>query len=554
MPAVPGAQAASLPDVETPRYLAAVRAPSGLVPPQGARPVVVAIVDDGVRLTHRALAASIWTNPREVPGNRVDDDGNGFVDDVHGWDVSDGDSGVAPPEDRLDEYGHGTHLAGIVARIARQAYGDRAPDLVRILPVKALADDADRAYLRDGYEGIRYAVAAGADVVLCAWSVGHISPREEAVLREAGARGVLVVASAGNFAGAREQFPAAHESVLAVAALDGDGRKADRSNHGGFVDLSAPGVDVPSAGARSDVDTVRRDGTSPAAAMVAAAAALVRVQHPSHATEQVIACLKSSAETVDALNPRLVAQLGAGMLDAGAAVECRLLAEGAEPRGPLRNPQGYLHHPGGGRPAAWTVRPEGRFRGLRFRLRPLGGALGGALRFYTEDPSTGARLVARHALGDLPESVFVAGTIGHVVFDPEAAGAGSEWLLEYRAEPIDFSRIYCSGTRRLDTEGEIADGSGPEPYAANSDCKWLITAPEGKVVHFAFSEFDTEARVDQVLFFDGAGTHERVMARFSGSSLPPELTTWRNQVLVWFVTDGEREGQGWRATYRFRDP
>ena len=126
--------------------------------------------------------------------------------------------------------------------------------------------------------------------------------------------------------------------------------------------------------------------------------------------------------------------------------------------------------------------------------------------------------------------------------------------LDSMAEPIDFSRLYCSGTRRLDAEGEIADGSGPEPYSANSDCKWLITAPEGKVVHFEFGEFDTEARVDQVLFFDGAGTHERIMAAFSGPALPPELTTWRNRVLVWFVTDGEREGQGWRATVRFRDP
>jgi hypothetical protein len=515
--------------------------------------VVVAVVDDGVRLTHRALAASIWTNPREVPANRIDDDGNGLVDDVHGWDVSDGDSGVAPPEDRLDEYGHGTHLAGIVARIAREAYGDRGPDLVRILPVKALADDADRAYVKDGYEGIRYAVDAGADVVLCAWSVGHVSPREEAVLREARERGVLVVASAGNFAGAPEQFPAAHESVLAVAALDGDGRKAERSNHGAFVDLSAPGVDVLSAGARSDSDTGRRDGTSPAAAMVAAAAALVRVQHPSYGTEQLTACLKSSAEGVDALNPRLVAQLGAGALDVGAAVECRLLEARDETPGPLRNPQGYLRPPGGGRPAAWTIKPEGRVRGLRFQLRSAGGTLGGALRFYAEGPS-GARLVARHALAELTESVFVAGTVGHVVFDPAGAGAGSQWLVEFRAEPIDFSRLYCSGTRRLDAEGEIADGSGREPYSANSDCKWLITAPEGKVVHFEFSEFDTEARVDQVIFFDGAGTHERIMAAFSGPAVPPELTTWRNQVLVWFVTDGEREGQGWRATYRFRDP
>lgn len=76
------------------------------------------------------------------------------VDDVRGWDVSDSDSNASPPKDRLKEFHHGTHLAGVITRIARAAYGDSAPDHIRIMPVKALADKASRTYIKDGYKGI----------------------------------------------------------------------------------------------------------------------------------------------------------------------------------------------------------------------------------------------------------------------------------------------------------------------------------------------------------------------------------------------------------------
>jgi hypothetical protein len=516
---------------------------------------VVAIVDDGIRLSHRALSALIWKNPREVPGNYVDDDGNGHVDDVHGWDVSDADPIVTPPDQRLNEYDHGTHLAGVVTRLARAAYGESAPSLIRIMPVKALADDADRTYVKDGYAGIRYATRAGADIVVCAWGVGHISPSESAILREAREGGVLVVASAGNFPEGRDQFPAADESVLAVAALDHEKRKAQRSNYGAFVDLSAPGTDILSAGTRSDTDHQRKDGSSPSAAMVAAAAAIVMVQHPSYSRDRVIACLKQSAEGIDGLNPRYVARLGAGALNMQAAVDCALLDNQRERQSQFRNPQGYLRFAGPShRPAAWTIKPDGQFNGLRFKLRSVGRTTDpGVFRFFSEGPS-GARLVASPMLTAFPESLFVAGTMAHVIFEPKGTETTSDWLLEYAADPIDFSRLYCKDTQPLNQEGILTDGSGLQPYASNSDCKWLISAPRGRVVHFTFSEFDTEARTDQLFFFDGAGTHADIMAIFSGPALPPELTTWRNQVLVWFVTNGDTEGQGWKAEYRFVDP
>ena len=103
-------------------------------------------------------------------------------------------------------------------------------------------------------------------------------------------------------------------------------------------------------------------------------------------------------------------------------------------------------------------------------------------------------------------------------------------------------------------KGVFEDGSGTKNYALNSDCKWLITAPAGKVIEIKFTEFDTEAKTDLVYFFNGAGTHEKIMAIFSGPNIPPELTTWKNQVLVWFVTDGKDQGSGWKAEFRFLEP
>jgi hypothetical protein len=551
----PGAPAAGSEATGGEAYLREIGLPRGLNANPAARPVVVAIVDDAVRTSHGEIRPFLWTHPGEIPGNGIDDDGNGRVDDVHGWDVADGDADVDPPARRRSELFHGTHLAGIVARIAREVYGESAPSRVKILPVKTLSDAAQSTYLKHGFEGLDYAIDAGADVVLCAWGVGQISPREASILEKARRRGILVVAAAGNFPEGREQFPAADESVLAVAALDGDGRKTSRSNFGGFVDLSAPGVGIESASAVSDTAREVRDGTSQSAAIVAAAAALVKGEHPGFTATEVTACLKDSAEPVDAVNPRYAARLGAGSLRVAEAVRCDLLAVGGASRDERLTPQGYLRiraSPSG--PAGWTIRPAGRIEGIRFRSRTKHGAPGtGTLSFFSEY-SPRARRISRVHLSELPDSVYVPGTVAHVVLEPDPGATDLDWLLEYRAQPIDFSTLYCRGTVSRDVEGVIEDGSGPNEYSWNSDCKWLITAPAGKVVDIRFTEFDTEPGVDQVLLFDGAGTQEAIMARFSGHDRPPEIRSWRNQVLVWFVTDGDRQGRGWRAEYRFVDP
>ena len=170
----------------------------------------------------------------------------------------------------------------------------------------------DRPHIKDGYKGVEYAVRAGADIIVCAWGVGHISPEEESILREARDRGALVVAAAGNFPEGREQYPAASDSVIAVAALDENDTKVQKSNFGSFVDLSAPGVNISSTSAASDTRYETREGTSQAAAIVAGAAAIVKLRQPDYSAEQMTACLKQSAINIEAENPRYNAKLVAG--------------------------------------------------------------------------------------------------------------------------------------------------------------------------------------------------------------------------------------------------
>ncbi len=219
------------------------------------------------------------------------------------------------------------------------------------------------------------------------------------------------------------------------------------------------------------------------------------------------------------------------------------------------NPQGYLHFDRRrGKTATWNITPHGEFKGLRFRPQLINRvAARGTIKFYA-GPNADAPLIASYPLAELPESVYVAGTTAHVAFKAAGTDKSLNWLLDYKAEPIDFSRLYCRDTKYLDAEGIFDDGSGPNDYSYHSNCKWLITAPKGKVIQIRFAEFDTQAKTDKVYFFDGSGTHESIIATFSGPDIPPELITWRNQVLVWFVSDAEEQSEGWRAEYRFIDP
>jgi hypothetical protein len=549
LPHSASAQATSL----QPWFLDAIGTPENLKAPSGSRPIVIAIVDDGVRSSHDDLRGFIWSNPAEIAHNRVDDDGNNYADDVHGWDVSDGDNSAEPPANQPQFY-HGTHLAGVVARIARQAYGDAATKFIKIIPIKVLQDSSQSTYLKQAYEGIDYALAANADIILSAWGMVTITEQESRILERAEEQGALIVASAGNFPDERNQFPAAYPGVLAVSSIDRRGRKSASANFGPFVDIAAPGEGIEAASVESDTAYQARDGSSGAAAMVAAAAALLKVQHPGYSTREIKACLLSGSKALDPAKPEEQAKMGSGALDIAAALDCKLLEFGSHGDNQLDRPKGYLRPASpGATPVTWAIEPEGNIKGFRFStIFNRGDSPGDKLEFR-QSPSSTAETIASFTIPELPQNLYVAGDKAYVTYVPDGHSV-PDFLLAYEADTIDTRTLHCRGTTRLNEEGSITDGSGALEYSYNTDCKWLITAPPGKVVRFQFLTLDTETQRDMIYFFNGAGTHEDIMAIFSGNKLPPELTTWNNQVLVWFVTDGQNQGQGWQATYRFVDP
>jgi subtilisin family serine protease len=276
--------------------------------------VVVAVLDSGIDLSNPDLAGNLWTNPGEIPGNRVDDDGNGYVDDVHGADTVNADG------DPADGLGHGTAVAGVIG-----ARGDNGVGMtgvawsVRLMPVKVLHD---RGWATTGsiVAGLRYALANGARIVNISVNGPESSRELDEAIAQAEAQGALVIASAGNDGANRDRlasFPASVPStaVISVASTNRAGRLGRRSAYGrDSVDIAAPGDDVLTSelGGRF----TRRSGTSFAAAHVTGAAALLAAAHPGTPGGRLRAAIVASARR----GGRVDAAIAGGRLDVTAAL------------------------------------------------------------------------------------------------------------------------------------------------------------------------------------------------------------------------------------------
>jgi subtilisin family serine protease len=264
-----------------------VEAPYGWAASNG-EGVIVAILDSGVDLDHPDLSDSLWINPGEVVGNGVDDDGNGYVDDLYGWDFIGYDNLPG------DGNGHGTHVAGIAGATTDNGIGIAGLGWgVTLMPVRVL-DSSGSGTTWSVAQGIRYAVDQGALAVnLSLGGYGGDSTLEQAV-QYAQSKGALVVAAAGNHNTSEAFYPAAYAGVLGVAATRSDDQKWPFSNYGPHVDLAAPGAaiysTVPGAG-YGDMS-----GTSMAAPIVSGLAALVWAKYPSATAAEVAAMIADGAE------------------------------------------------------------------------------------------------------------------------------------------------------------------------------------------------------------------------------------------------------------------
>ncbi len=288
--------------------------------------VVVAVIDSGVNRTHPDIQQNIWQNVSEIPNNNIDDDNNGFIDDVYGW------SFASSSNDTGDIGGHGTHVAGSIASVLNNGEGivGVAPG-AKILPVKGLTDQGF-GYNSDLAASIIYAADMGADVINNSWGGSGQSQAIADAMRYAYSQGVSIVSAAGNEnSPASRFFPAGYPETITVSALDAFNARADFSNWGMKLDVAAPGVDILSL-LSGDMDTSnvdqenivngnlwRANGTSMASPHVAGLVALILSRNPNLAPEQVRYILRNSAVDLDISGYDI--SFGYGLANATAALQ-----------------------------------------------------------------------------------------------------------------------------------------------------------------------------------------------------------------------------------------
>ena len=268
----------------------------------GSSKIIVAVVDSGVDYKHRDLQDNIWVNQTELNGVAdVDDDDNGYIDDIYGYDFINNDS------DPIDDLGHGTHCSGIIA-----AGGNNGLDIsgvcwnAKIMALKFL-NAAGEGYTSDAVVAFYYAVENGADVISNSWGGDDYSETLEEAIDYAHSQGVIMVAAAGNDYSDSPLYPAYYEHMIAVAATNSNDAKASFSNYGDWVDIAAPGVDIlslratgTSRGTPYDSNTTIATGTSMACPHVAGACALLLSFNASLTSDEVYDILM---ETGDPISP-----------------------------------------------------------------------------------------------------------------------------------------------------------------------------------------------------------------------------------------------------------
>jgi len=258
--------------------------------------VTVAIIDTGVDTSHELLAGHL----------------------VEGYDFVDNDSRPDEERDGLDYdgdglvdegYGHGTHVAGIVRTLAPGA---------SIMPIRTIDSDGG-ADLFHIVEGVRYAMENGADIINLSMSVPEPSTLLERTLDDARRAGIVVITSAGNANTHRLEFPATEGHVLTVTSIGPDLIKSVYANYGGRIDVSSPGEDITSAHPGNLY--VSRSGTSMAAPMVAAQAALIIETIPGASPSFISHRIRGTSMDTDPYNPNYRKRLGRGMIDMSAALQ-----------------------------------------------------------------------------------------------------------------------------------------------------------------------------------------------------------------------------------------
>lgn len=313
----------------------------------GSKNVVVALIDAGSDTWHEDLEKNIWTNSGEIPDNGIDDDLNGYIDDIHGWNFVEGTNDVRTSvfdkDSDPEAVRHGTLVAGLVgARGDNNLDGTGLNWYISLMPLRAINSLGSGAF-SDVVRAVDYAVANGAAVISMSFVGTNSSEDLRQSLLRAYQKGVVVVAAAGNHYAEDtgdldvvSTYPACYTRntvtnsttpwMLTVASVGGQDQLSTFSDYGSCVSLMAPGENIfsterfaPQFGYRNTFGG-RWRGTSFAAPFVAGAAALIKSVHPRWGAQEIIPLLLQTADPVDANNPEYHGKLGAGRLNVGNAL------------------------------------------------------------------------------------------------------------------------------------------------------------------------------------------------------------------------------------------
>lgn len=277
---------------------------------KGSRSIVVAVIDTGVDLKHEDLVGNLWTNPgesgldsrgRDKRKNGVDDDNNGFVDDVHGWNF------ITGTPDLTDNHGHGTHISGIIGARADNGVGISgvAPE-VQLMTLKYYDPKVPGAdNLGNTIKAIRYAVQMGADIINYSGGGLEFSQAEFDAVQLAQSKGILFVAAAGNErsnSDVHRYYPADYDldNIISVTAIDPKKKVLSSSNYGvKTVHLAAPGQNILSTLPGSTYGFMT--GTSQATGFVTGAAVVVKARHPSFNYRDIKRFILNTGDNEEAL-------------------------------------------------------------------------------------------------------------------------------------------------------------------------------------------------------------------------------------------------------------
>ena len=275
--------------------------------------VVIAIIDTGVDYNHPDIADNIWENADEDPGDGIDNDGNGFIDDRIGWDFVETDNGhpgedtTIPDNDPMDRQGHGTHVAGIAGAVINNSLGVAGVgDFIKIMVLRAGYKDAEgKGELEnaDAAKAIIYAADNKAKILNLSWG----DTVQSSIIKDAvkhAAKTAIIIAAAGNNSSNSPFYPAAQDvdQVLSVGATDRNDKPSSSSNYGSWVDIFAPGEDVHSLGLNNGYTT--KSGTSMSTPLVAGVAAALLSIHVNESSKDIKRRIILSADILNSLTSK----------------------------------------------------------------------------------------------------------------------------------------------------------------------------------------------------------------------------------------------------------